>query len=72
MARKEYYTLVERDADGIWYDGFGSYKRTEVREEQLSRRDDGVKAKDLTIVMTDGSAAHLISALAKLNAMVQA
>lgn len=68
MART-YYTLCKFDTDnGAWFDQFGDYSRDAVQEELETEREDGTPRKFLKIVTTDGSAAQLIAAVAKLNA----
>ena len=68
MART-YYTLCKFDTDnGAWFDEFGDYSRREVQDELDSEVDNGTPRKFLKIVTTDGSAAQLIAAVAKLNA----
>ena len=59
---EKYYTLCVWDTDqGVWFDGFGSYRLKEVKGELELMRDDGHKAKHLRIVTSDASAGDMIA-----------
>lgn len=65
---RTYYTLIEREADGVWRDVFGAYELDAVHSEREDRRDHDVKAKHLKVISTDGSSAALLAKLDELNA----
>jgi hypothetical protein len=63
MARK-YNVLLVRE-DGNWTVDFGDYDISTVREERQDKRDHGVKAEDLYILIVDGDTQAAIDSAVK-------
>lgn len=69
ISSRAYYTVLQRDADGTYYDVYGDYSRAACkREVEYLRHDSGLGANEFTIIETDGSATQLVTALEKINA----
>lgn len=59
----KYYTLVTRDAEGVWSPQFGDYDRTVVKEElDYYKSSYGYKRDDIKILQTNTAYQKDISA----------
>lgn len=68
MAKRRYYTLVERH-NGCWGAGFGDYDKETVLDEKDSILEDytGMKPSDLKIISTGASQKDITAAVDVLN-----
>ena len=59
---RPYYTLCVYDYESqAWFDEFGSYRLSEVKEELQGQVYDGLFRADLKIIQSDGSAPDMIA-----------
>lgn len=63
-----YFTLLHREADGIWAIEFGDYSRRVVQDELEDYLDHDIRRKDLRIITTGDAQSDIEAAVAALNA----
>jgi len=64
---KPYFTLLEKNDDGLWTIEFGAYDKEDCKSELDDRVDHDVRRRNLKIITTGAKQAEINAAVAKLN-----